>query len=255
MTPIVVKVGGSTLGHHDTAFADIAALHAAGRQVVVIHGGGAAATEWLRIHAVPNEFVDGLRVTSAEALDVVLAVFAGLVNKQLVAGLAALGAPAWGLSGADGALLGTRQQSPALGYVGEVTRVDRKPIDVLLAAGYLPVLAPIGVWDGEPGSLMNVNADVVAGDVAATLGASDLVFLTDVTGVRGNDGRLLEALTGAEAAALIGAGVASGGMVPKLKSSLIAARAGVRCHIVDGRESHALTAVLEGAGTGTRVTA
>jgi acetylglutamate kinase len=255
MALLVAKIGGSTLGQHDTALADVAALRAAGNEVVLVHGGGAAATEWLRIHAVPNEFVDGLRVTSADALAVVAAVFAGLVNKQIVAELQALGAPAFGLSGADGALLGTRQQRPELGFVGEVTRVDRRPLDLLLANGYLPVLAPIGVWDDRPGTLMNVNADVVAGEVAAALAASELVFLTDVAGVRDGAGALLDAVAEAEAQRLISDGVATAGMIPKLQASVVAARAGVRCQIVDGREAHALTAALAGAPAGTLVTA
>ncbi|HWC29732.1 MAG TPA: acetylglutamate kinase, partial [Dehalococcoidia bacterium] len=137
--PIVVKVGGSTLGQNDTALEDIAALQAAGRPLVVVHGGGSAATEWLKVHGITSEFVDGLRVTGPDAIDVVVAVFAGLVNKQLVASLQALGARPVGLSGVDGGLLRTRQADPRLGYVGEVTRVDRGPIDALLAAGYLPV--------------------------------------------------------------------------------------------------------------------
>jgi len=253
--PMVVKIGGSTLGSHDTALADIAALHAAGRALVVVHGGGNAATEWLRLHGVTSEFVDGLRVTREDAIDVVVAVFAGLVNKQIVAGLRALGAPAFGLSGVDGGVLRTRQVDPRLGFVGEVTAVDRGPLDALLGAGYLPVLAPVGFWEAEPARLMNVNADTVAGEVAATLGASALVFMTDVAHVRDGGGGAIAELRAGEVEALIAAGAASGGMIPKLRAGARAAAAGVCCHIVDGREAHALRGVLEGAALGTRVTA
>jgi acetylglutamate kinase len=252
--PIVVKMGGSTLGSHDTALEDIAALTASGRQVVVVHGGGNPATEWLKIHGITSEFVDGLRVTGPDAVDVVVAVFAGFVNKQLVAQLRKLGAPAFGLCGVDGGVLATRQLDPRLGFVGEVTSVDRGPIDVLTAAGYMPVLAPVGFWEGQPDRLMNVNADTVAGKVAAALQADDLVFLTDVAHVRDGSGEAISELSPGEVDSLIASGVASGGMIPKLKAGATAAAAGVRCHIVDGREARALRSVLDGAVLGTRVT-
>jgi acetylglutamate kinase len=255
MTPIVVKIGGSTLGQHDTALEDIAALRQAGHTLVVVHGGGSAATEWLKTHGVQSEFIDGLRVTGADAIDVVVAVFAGLVNKQIVASLNALGARAVGLSGADGELLQTRQADARLGFVGEVTHVDRAPIDALLAAGYLPVISSVGFWGDEPGKLMNVNADTVAGEVAAALGASDLIFLTDVAHVRDASGSDLTELSAADVEGLIASQAATGGMIPKLRAGVKACEAGTRCHIVDGREAHALRAVLDGAMAGTRVTA
>jgi len=251
----VIKVGGSTLGSHDTALEDIAALQAEGRQLVVVHGGGSAATEWLKIHGVSSEFVDGLRVTGADAIEVVTAVFAGLVNKQLVAGLQALGARAVGLSGADGGLLCTRQADPRLGFVGEVVCVDRGPVDALLNAGYMPVISSIGYWGDQPGQLMNVNADTVAGELAAALCAEELVFLTDVAHVRGAEGEALNELKAADVDGLIESGVASGGMIPKLRAGVTAARAGARCYIVDGREARALRSVLDGSPSGTRITA
>jgi acetylglutamate kinase len=256
MTDItVVKVGGSTLGQHDTALSDIAALHADGRRLVVVHGGGSAATQWLKIHGVASEFVDGLRVTGPDAIGVAVGVFAGLVNKQIVAELRALGAPAFGLSGVDGGLLQTRQLDSRLGFVGEVTRVDREPIDMLLDAGYLPVVACLGFWADQPSQLMNVNADTVAGEIAAVLGASDLVFLTDVANVRDGSGAGLSELEPDQVETLIRGGAASGGMIPKLRAGVRAAEAGCRCHIVDGREAFALRDALQGAGLGTRVRA
>ena len=251
----VVKIGGSTLGSHDTALEDIAALQANGRPLVVVHGGGSAATEWLKIHGVASEFVDGLRVTGPEAIDVVTAVFAGLVNKQLVASLQALGARAVGISGVDGGLLCTRQLDERLGFVGEVARVDRGPIDALLNAGYLPVISSVGYWGDRPGQLMNVNADTVAGEVAAALAATDLIFLTDVAHVRGAEGEALSELTAGEVEGLIASGVASGGMIPKLRAGATAAASGALCYIVDGREAQALRCVLDGSPSGTRITA
>jgi acetylglutamate kinase len=250
---IVVKIGGSTLGSHDTALEDVARLHASGQRIVLVHGGGSTGTEWLKIHGIANEFVDGLRVTNADAIDVVTAVFAGLLNKQLVAGLMALGARAFGLSGVDGGLLQTRQVDERLGFVGEPVGVERGPLDTLLDAGYLPVVAPVGYWSGQPSKLMNVNADTVAGEVAAAIGASDVFFLTDVAYVRDGAGANIEQLSAEAVDALITSGVASGGMIPKLKAGARAAAAGARCHIVDGREEHALRRVLDGAVMGTRV--
>jgi acetylglutamate kinase len=252
---VVVKIGGSTLGAHDTALEDIAALQTAGKTLVVVHGGGSAATEWLKTHGVQSEFIDGLRVTGADAIDVVVAVFAGLVNKQLVASLNALGARAVGLSGADGGLLKTRQADARLGFVGEVTDVERGPIDALLVAGYMPVISSVGFWGDAPDKLMNVNADTVAGEVATALGASDLIFLTDVAHVRDATGGDLTELSASDVEALIASQAATGGMIPKLRAGARACAAGARCHIVDGREAHALRAVLEGATAGTRVTA
>jgi len=252
---IVVKIGGSTLGQHDTAMADVAALVKAGKRLVLVHGGGNAATEWLKSRGVASEFVDGLRVTGPEAIDVVVAVFAGLVNKQIVADLRALGAPAFGLCGVDGGVMPTRQLDQRLGLVGEPLAMEARPLNALLDAGLLPVMAPVGFWQEQPEKLMNVNADTVAGEVAAALGASDLVFLTDVAHVRDASGSDLTTLRYAEVEPMIASGVASGGMIPKLRAGVRAATAGARCHIVDGREPHALSSVLDGASVGTMVTA
>lgn len=251
--PIVIKVGGSTLGSNDSSMGDIAALWAAGERVILVHGGGSAATEWLKVHGVESEFVEGLRKTGADSLEVVVAVFAGLCNKQIVADLRALGAPAFGLSGVDGGVLATRQLDPRLGFVGEITAVDVAALDVLLDAGYLPVLAPVGFWADQPRQLMNLNADTVAGEVAAAVGATQLVFLTDVANVRDSDGGAIRELRPDNVEHLIASGVASGGMIPKLRAGSRAAAAGVRCHIVDGRQEHALMDVLRGQELGTLV--
>src|SRR3990172_7516740 len=224
--PVVVKIGGSTLGSHDTALADLAALHAEGLPLVVVHGGGDAVTAWLERHGVASRFVEGLRVTGADALDVVVAVLAGLVNKQLVAQLNALGARAAGLSGADGGLLRARRHRQELGFVGEITAVDSGVLHDLLAAGLLPVVAPIAAEDDDgrlTGQLLNVNADTVAGELARALSAAQLIFLTDVPGVLDSDGRLLERLSPAEAEGLLAAGTVGGGMIPKVQAALSAA--------------------------------
>jgi|SRR5581483_3339894 len=247
MRPVVVKVGGSTLGSHDTAMEDVAHLQRSGVPVIVVHGGGNAATEWLKLHGVTSEFVNGLRVTGPEAIDVVTAVFAGLVNKQLVAQLLALGARAAGVSGVDGATIATRRIDDRLGFVGQVERVDMTLVEALLGAGFLPVIAPLGFLADAPAQVMNVNADTIAGEVAVAAGAAQLVFLTDVPGVKDEKGEWVARLSPESAAGLLAAGVAAGGMAPKLEACLRAASAGVRACIIDGREPHALRAAIEEA--------
>lgn len=247
--PFVIKIGGSTLGATDTTYADIAALAAAGDVPVVVHGGGAEASRWLEAMQIPSRFERGLRVTDERVLPVVVAVFAGLVNKRIVAAIDAAGARAVGLSGADARLLECRLADPALGFVGEPVRVNRAPVEALLAAGIIPVIGPIGCVPGEPADqLVNVNADVVAGNIAAALGARRLVYLTDVDGVRDAAGQRIPVLNAERARALIADGTISGGMIPKVESCLHAVSLGVEAQIVDGRQPGALRA-LDGAGT------
>lgn len=256
MRPVVVKLGGSTLGAHDTSLRDIAAARKAGRAIVVVHGGGAAVSEWLSRTGVKATFVRGLRVTDAATLDVVVAVLGGLVNKTLVAELASLGAPATGLSGADGLLLQAKAYDADLCFVGRVERVNPYPLEEMLRLGYLPVIAPIGI-DATAGApqLLNLNADTAAGAIAAALHAESLVFLTDVAGVLDEQKALVARLTAAEARAMIESGVAGGGMIPKLEAAIEAAAAGFATRIVDGTSAGALAAVLAGEATGTTVTA
>ena len=253
---IVVKIGGSTLGQHDTTLTDVAALHRAGRRIVVVHGGGAEISRWLAIHNVPSRFVDGLRVTDAAARDVVVAVLAGLINKQLVAQFAALDVKAIGLSGADAGLLSTRIGNPELGYVGTEGTADPAPLAALADAGLLPLVAPIGLAPTENGpELVNVNGDTIAGEIAAALGRCRLVFLTDVAGVLDGDGALVETLDGAARARLHAAGTLKGGMLPKIDACVRAVSAGASAVILDGRREGALAAALGENPSGTLVQA
>lgn len=248
---LVVKIGGSTLGAHDTTLADVAALARVGVRVVVIHGGGAEISRWLAIHRVESRFVDGLRVTDASALTVVVAVLAGAINKQLVAQLQALGARAVGLSGADGGLLAGEVERPELGFVGAIGQVDAAVLSALLDAGFVPVVAPLAV--GAGGQLLNVNADTAAGAVAAALPGSRLIFLTDVPGVLDAGGSLVTRLSADAGARLRAEGTLSGGMIPKIEACLRAAQAGATPLIVDGREAHALQAAVGPSPVGTLV--
>jgi acetylglutamate kinase len=251
---VVVKLGGSTLGAHDTSLADVALLQRLGVRVVVVHGGGAAISDWLKRIGLEARFVRGLRVTDTPTLEVACMVLAGKVNKELVSQLLALGAPAVGLSGADGGLLRARLRDPELGFVGEVTAVHAAPLRALLDAGFLPVVAPLAVSD--EGQLLNVNADTAAGDVARGLAAERVVFLTDVPGVVGGDGRMLPRLTPSDVQALIASGVIHGGMIPKVEACLHALRGVRAAQIADGRAAHGLLrALLAADGGGTSITA
>ena len=252
---LVVKIGGSTLGSHDTTLDDLAELQRRGVACVVVHGGGALISEWLKRMDVATRFVRGLRVTDAEALRVVVAVLGGLVNKELVASLEARGANVVGLSGVDAGILQARVVDPALGFVGKITEVGTPLLGRLLGDGVIPVIAPVALeWadNGPTGQVLNTNADTAAGAIAGALGARWLVFLTDVPGVT-QDGAVLPSLTPARAGELVESGAIGGGMIPKVEASLAAAFAGVRSVIVDGREEHALLSVVDGRVSGTVV--
>ncbi len=247
--PLVIKVGGSTLGEADTTVRDIAELAKSGDVPVVVHGGGAEASRWLEAMSIPSRFERGLRVTDDKVLPVVVAVFAGLVNKRIVAAINGAGGRAVGLCGADGRILECTLADPDLGFVGEPLAVHPEAIIALHGAGIIPVIGPIGCVPGEGrDQLVNINADTVAGNIAAALGARRLVFLTDVEGVRDATGKVLPDLTADRARDLIADGTIAGGMIPKVQACLHAVSLGVPTQIVDGRSSGMLLA-SQGAGT------
>ncbi len=249
--PIVVKIGGSTLGSEDTSLDDVAALARDGRHPVVVHGGGALITEWLDRMGVDSEFVEGLRATTAEALDVVIAVLRGVVNTRLVAELERRGARAVGVSGLDAGTLHAKRYDERLGYVGRVTRVDPAYLEALLAAGTVPVVAPIALE--PPAQPLNVNADAAAGEIARALHAERLIFLTDVDGVIDARGELMPLLDAERVSELREAGVLSGGMLPKVDASLRAAEGGVIASIANGRVSDTVRTIVSGSHAGTRL--
>lgn len=254
---IVVKIGGSTLGSHDTTLQDLVTLQRRGVSSVVVHGGGKIINDWMAKQGVRPRFERGLRVTDEPSLDIVVAVLTGLINKNLVASMVELGASAIGISGADDGMLRAEIRNPALGLVGNVASVNTTPIDAVLKAGCIPVIAPVAlkISDGEGASytLLNINADTAAGEIAAALGASRLVFLTDVQGVLDTSRRLIPRLTERQAQGLINSNVAAGGMIPKLEACLTALKAGGVSHIVDGRKPSALMDAVAGETLGTRV--
>jgi acetylglutamate kinase len=247
----VVKIGGSTLGSQDTSLQDVVALARAGARPVVVHGGGAMISDWLRRLEIASTFVDGLRSTNAEALDVVVGVLRGVVNAQLVSEIVALGGRAVGLCGVDGACVTAERYDDRLGYVGRVTGVEGAFIASLLDAGAIPVIAPIGLE--PPSQPLNINADTVAGEVARALGAEALVFLTDVDGLLDESKALVPVLDAERAAALRAAGVLAGGMIPKVDACFRAAETGVAAYIANGTVPHTLQRIVSGEAIGTRI--
>jgi len=237
----IVKIGGSTLGNHDTTLEDLVELQKQGRSLVVVHGGAKVTSEWLVRLGIPISFINGLRVTDAETLKVVAAALGGLVNKELVVAIQALGGKAVSLSGCDGNLLWAGIKSPELGYAGEIVAVDPAPLKLLLDAGYMPVVSPVSYGSVEGRTmLLNVNGDTAAGEIAAALAAEKLVFLTDVDGIHNESGKAIPRLNLAEAKEMLASGVASGGMVPKIEASLRALTTTQLVRIIDGKISHAL---------------
>ena len=253
----MVKIGGATLGSHDTTIEDLVYLQKQGKQLVVVHGGGKLITEWLSKQGVSTKFTHGERVTDRATLEVTTAVLAGLVNKDIVASINNAGGQAIGISGVDGALIQAGMKDVNLGYVGEVIKVETTLLESLLRDGYVPVISPLGInvsdGSGDSPQILNINADVVAGEIAAAIGAERLIFLTDVAGICNRSGELLPRLSSGEAEALLASGVASGGMIPKIKACLKALTATEATYIIDGRLPHALRREMEGHGGGTTI--
>jgi acetylglutamate kinase len=263
----VVKYGGHAMGDAALArdfAADIVLLKAVGINPVVVHGGGPQIGAMLKRVGVESSFVDGLRVTTKETAEIAEMVLSGAINKELVGWINAAGGKAVGISGKDGgfvhAVKVTRTQKDPdsnieqvvdLGFVGEPDRVDRTIIDTLSSAGMIPVIAPIGV--GDDGHTYNINADTMAGAIAAALGASRLLLLTDVAGVLDKSGALLTDLDPAAIATLQADGAISGGMIPKIQTCVDAVDAGVDAAVIlDGRVPHAMLIEMftdKGAGT------
>jgi len=255
--PIVVKIGGSTLGSHDTSLKDLVTLQQEGVDVVVVHGGGNVISQWMQRQGIPPRFVNGLRVTDAPSLDIVVAVLTGLINKELIALLHRLGGRAIGLSGVDGGLLEARIANPELGFVGEITRVNCAPLRAILDSGYIPMVAPLATHcqDGSEhaGGALNINGDTVAGELAHALGAARLIFLTDVPGIMDGSGRVIPRLDPRRARILLRSGVVREGMIPKLAACLRAVEGSAMADIIDGRQPGTLLECVRGRATGTRI--
>ena len=263
---IVIKYGGSAMTDPalQKSFAhDVVLLKLVGMHPVVVHGGGPQIEALLKRIGKTGEFVQGMRVTDAETMDVVEMVLGGAVNKDIVTLINQAGGRAVGLTGQDGAFIRAKKlmlpnkdkpkQLLDIGQVGEIESIDPQIISVLEAGGFIPVVAPIGV--GANGESFNINADLVAGKLAEILKAEKLVLLTNTPGVLDQEGKLLTGLSARQIDALFADGTLSGGMLPKISSALDAAKSGVRSvHIIDGRVEHALLLeILTDQGVGTLI--
>ncbi|HVC49693.1 MAG TPA: acetylglutamate kinase [Burkholderiales bacterium] len=263
---IVIKYGGNAMTEEalKLQFArDVVLLKLVGINPVVVHGGGPQIGDFLKRVGKQSEFVQGMRVTDRETMDIVEMVLGGLVNKEIVSLINQQGGRAVGLSGKDGGFIRARRLKVKgsdgdsewldIGQVGEVERIDPEIVSLLDSRDFIPVIAPIG--EGSDGEAYNINADLVAGNLAQTLKAEKLVLLTNTQGVLDKRGNLLTGLTAAEVQGLIADGTIYGGMLPKVDCALRAVCNGVStAHIIDGRVPHALLLeVLTDAGVGTLI--
>jgi len=260
---VVVKYGGNAMVDPQLTTAviqDLILMRLVGMQPVVVHGGGPQIDQTMKTSGMQPRFVQGLRITDADTMRIVERVLVGEINQEIVAWIQRLGGAAIGLSGKDGGLIQARKAAPVkapdgqlvdLGLVGDVARVDPRPIRTLQEAGYIPVVAPTA--GDETGATYNINADLVAGEVAAALVAEKLVLLTDTDGILDRQGRLLSTLTRQDVERLMADGTVTRGMLPKVHACLTALKAGVRkTHIINGTRQHALIEELltpEGVGT------
>lgn len=266
---LVIKYGGNAMIDETlkNSFArDVVLMKLVGINPVIVHGGGPQITQLLGKIGKQSEFIDGLRVTDTETMDVVEMVLGGQVNKQIVNMIHRQGGHAVGLTGKDGNLIRAKKltitrNSPEhnlpeiidIGHVGEVASIDVSLINLLTSGDFIPVIAPVGV--GEDGQSYNINADLVAGKLAETLNAEKLILLTNTAGVLDKQGNLLAALDAAQVADRITDGTIHGGMLPKIRCALEAVTTGVGAvHIIDGRVEHALLLeIFTDAGVGTLI--
>lgn len=260
---VVIKYGGHAMTDpllRDKVITDIVLMKYVGINPVIVHGGGPEINYWLKKTNITSQFVNGMRVTDEKTMEIVQMVLVGKVNKEIVSLVEKNGGKALGLSGIDGQLIKVSKKKAYqnmravdLGFVGEIEKVNPQLVYTALAKDYIPVIAPIGI--GEEGKAYNINADYVAGSIAASLDADKLILLTDVEGVFDKDKNLLSSLSFSEAGRLIKQCVIEGGMIPKIECCIKALSSGVKsAHIIDGRLPHALLLeIFTDQGVGTMV--
>lgn len=257
---VVIKYGGAAMTDESlrrSVADDIVLMKLVGINPVIVHGGGPEITAYMKRLGMPVEFVDGLRVTPAESMELVKMVLVGKVNGELVSAINKHGRLAVGIAGDDGNLIRATQKDPRLGRVGDVTSVDTTVVTDLIEDGFIPVIASVGA--GDDGGSFNINADLVAGEIAAALGAEKVIFLTDVDGLYADfedKSSLISALALEEAEAIVAGGGLSSGMIPKVEACVHALECGVqRAHILNGMVPHALLLeVYTDEGIGTMIT-
>jgi acetylglutamate kinase len=257
---IVIKYGGAAMQSEKLrrqVMGDVVLLSLVGIRVVVVHGGGPEINEMLAKVGKKPRFINGLRYTDNETMDIALMVLAGRVGKQITQLLGELGGKAISLSGADGRLIVAKKHNDELGLVGDIAHVDPEPINLALSGGYIPVVSTIAVGE-EPGEMYNINADTAAAQIAVAVGAEKLILLTDVRGILRDESyetTLIPTVTLSEVPGLIKSEVVSGGMIPKVECCVEAVRRGVpRAHILDGRIPHSLLVeLLSDQGIGTMI--
>lgn len=258
---VVVKYGGNAMTNEtlkQAVMQDIVLLSLVGIKVVLVHGGGPEINAMLKKINKPSEFVNGLRYTDEETIDIVQMVLAGKVNKDLVQLLQQAGGKAMGLCGLDGNLIQAEQLNPDLGYVGEITKIDPEAVNTALNNGYIPVISTVAA--GNNGEVYNINADTAAARIAAEMKAVNLILLTDIKGLledKDDENTLIRAVGVSEVPYLKKQGVISGGMIPKIDCCVEAVRRGVKqTTIIDGRIPHSiLLELLTDVGAGTMITA
>lgn len=256
---VVVKYGGNAMTNENLKQAvmqDIVLLSLVGIKVVLVHGGGPEINAMLKKINKQSEFVNGLRYTDEETIDIVQMVLAGKVNKDLVQLLQRAGGKAMGLCGLDGDLIKAKQLNPDLGYVGDITEIDPDPINTALNNGYIPVVSTVA--SGKNGEVFNINADTAAARIAAEMGAANLILLTDIKGLledKDDDSTLIRVVGVSEVPYLKNQGIISGGMIPKIDCCVEAVRRGVKkTNIIDGRIPHSiLIELLTDIGAGTMI--
>ena len=256
---VVVKYGGNAMTNEtlkQAVMQDIVLLSLVGIKVVLVHGGGPEINAMLKKINKASEFVNGLRYTDEETIDIVQMVLAGKVNKDLVQLLERAGGKAMGLCGLDGNLIKAKQLNPDLGYVGEITEIHPDVINTALSNGYIPVVSTVAA--GENGEVYNINADTAAARIAAEMGAANLILLTDIKGLledKDDDNTLIRVVGVSEVPYLKNQGIISGGMIPKIDCCVEAVRRGVKkTNIIDGRIPHSiLIELLTDIGAGTMI--
>ncbi len=266
---IVIKFGGHAMTTQESQnlFAsDIAFLQQVGTKPLVVHGGGPQIAKMLEKLNIKSDFIDGLRVTDKDTVNVVEMVLSGAINKSIVASILSAGAKAAGISGKDGGLITAKkittrrdpdssiEKSVDLGFVGKPVAIDSKVLDALMDGGLIPVVAPLGL--GKDGQTYNINADTAAGAISSSLKASRMIMLTDVPGVLDERGKLIEEMTSSEAKKFISKGIVTAGMIPKVETCIEAVDSGTDAAIIiDGRAPHAvLMELFTEHGGGTMIT-